>query len=714
VQRLVTVHGPGGSGKTRLAVEVAQTLLGTLGCLAWGDSRGDGRGDAAPAPFDRIAFVSLIDCTDATLTLDAICSALHLDRDVIDNRTRIAAALAGRRTLLVLDNVEQLLDEARLEIARLLRTVATVHVLVTSRRLLELDGEVAFELDGLPLPALEGPLAELTDNPAVALFVDRARAAKAGFELTPRNAQAIGALVRLLTGMPLAVELAASHMGNLTPQELLQQVRPGAGTPMLDLLERPAARACLDARHASMRRVVAWSWRQLTSAQAEMLLRMAIFDTPARLELIAAVAAMALPAARTVLGALRGASLVQSVESAEGVTRYALLQPVREFAAERTAGADACAVRQRLRRWLIAFAREAIRLGPSAVAPDVAHVHAAILSAPGDGASKEAVELAVALRWYWDSDSLPLSDLRSLERAVGEISDEALRADGLELLAFGRGAAGFVAEAIAHAEAALALARDDRRRSLVLARWAWTIYMAGRFDVAVEPALEEASTLARRSGDLVAQGMVLRMQAIVACNYRLDYAGAEGLSARAQQIWEQVGHRSMAYSALLTRATMWAWLGRNEDAVTVLLECERVARVEGDWMGWVTATTQMGRVYIRMRRSNDAVAAFRRSITVAWQRHSAPGLARALVHLPEALAMGTEVETAARLCGFAVPHWWHLFKEINRIEARELRRTRLLLHLRLGAARSETLRIEGSGLSIASAVALALGADLMP
>ncbi len=617
------------------------------------------------------------------------------------------------------------IDEASAQIAQLLAALPGLHVLATSRRLLGLDGEVAFAIEGLWLPEPHTALVDAAVNPAVALFVDRARAARADFRLNARHADAIVALVRLLGGMPLAIELAASRVRSMTAQELLQRLSIAAGTPMLDLLARGAPRAAADARHASMRHMVAWSWQQLTLPQQQMLLALSVFAAPARPDAVAAVADADLRTTQALLDELHAASLAQSVEGPDGTTRFALMQPVREFAAERMTAAEARNARHRLRQWLTAFAREAVPRGPAAVAAEVAHVHAAIVSAPADGDPAAGLALAVALRPFWDRDPLPLSDLLALEQALSDIDDAALRGtdaamprsdadatlrcDALELLAYARAAAGYSAAAVAHAEAALALACDDRRRSIALVRWVWCMYSAGRYDAALDPALDEAATLARRSADLAAQASVLRMQAVLACNFHLDYAGAEALGAQAQRLWERLGHPAMVLDSLLVRATMWAWLGRNDEALTVLGDCERAAQAASDWVSLMVVTRQAGRVYLRMRRWDDAAAAFRRSIRIGWQRQHAQGLAHGLLHLPGALVMRGEPELAARLQGFAVANWARLYHAINRIEARELRRTRLLLHRALGAARAEALRVEGSGLDVAAAAMLALG-----
>ena len=744
-QRLVSVHGPGGSGKTRLAVEVAQAFCDGADSMPGGAAGGapglapgnPSSADPAGAPFARVVFVSLIDCTQAEQALDVVCAALRIHGGG-NPRAHIVAALSVRTTLLVLDNLEQLVREAGLEIAHLLSNVASLHVLVTSRRLLELDGEFAFELESMPLPGADMASEAAVTNPAVALFVDRAQAARMDFHFDAGQARALIQLVRLLGGMPLAIELAASRMRSFTPKDLLGRLCETSGTPMLDLLTRAGPRASADSRHASMRHVVAWSWDQLGPAQRDLLQALSVFAAPARVEAVAAAGACDLGRTRTMLDELHDSSLIQVSDGSDGVARYSLLQPVREYAAERQSAADAQRARQRLRRWLIGFAREAARVGPTAISHDVVHVQAAILSAPADGAGHEALELAVTLRSYWDTDAVPLSILQALEQSLADTANVSanvsandiaghaaggvtgdpaathhaahrrLLFEAHELLAHGRANAGFGQASLAHAQAALALAEDDRQRSLALVRWGWCMYQAGHFDAAIGTALDDAWRLADRCGDLVAQASVLRIQALVACNFYLDFQAAEKLAARCQRLWERLGNRPMAYAALNNRATMWAWMGRNEEALTVLTECERAVLADNDWAGAMHASRQIGRVYVRMRRWAEALAAYRRSVRVAWERHAPQSLAHGLLHVPEALVMLGQAETAARLNGFAVAHWARLYHGINRIETRELRRTRLLLHLHLGPALAEACRTEGSTLAMVQAVELAL------
>ena len=249
--RLVSVLGAGGSGKTRLAVEVARLL-----CEA---------GPAQlPQRFERAVFVSLVGVSTATGLLDRLQSALRVEAagDAVE---LLLGALDQRRILLLLDNAEQLDADATRTIAFLAERLPQAHWLVTTRRPLELDGEHHFTLESLLLPPEGADLATVALSPAVLLFVDRARARQPDFHVKPTTHAALAALVRWLDGLPLAIELAATHARVVAPAELLALLRAsranrhsGSGGS-LALLSRRGTRSGSDSRHASMLDVVAWT-----------------------------------------------------------------------------------------------------------------------------------------------------------------------------------------------------------------------------------------------------------------------------------------------------------------------------------------------------------------------------------------------------------------------------------------------------------------------
>ena len=236
-RRLVTITGPGGIGKSRLAVAAAREV-------------------EASFP-DGVVFVDLAPVLDAGLVVPAVANALGI-RDTGDGRSaeKIVRALAGRRVLLVLDNFEQVVDAAP-ELGALL-AASSVSVLATSRVLLRVRGE-----QNIPL----GPLQPVE---ATELFVERARAVKPDFELTAENARAVAAICRALDNAPLALELAAARLRVLTPSALVERLDHA-----LPLLVGGARD--LPERQRTLRATIEWSAQLLSEPERELLLRLAVF-----------------------------------------------------------------------------------------------------------------------------------------------------------------------------------------------------------------------------------------------------------------------------------------------------------------------------------------------------------------------------------------------------------------------------------------------------
>ncbi|NUQ39356.1 MAG: AAA family ATPase, partial [Caldilineales bacterium] len=335
--RLLTLLGPGGVGKTRLAVEVAQALVPP-------DPRAPGL-----AQFDRIVFVPLVACASRAQLLDVLVERLRAAPGEAAPLDRIAAALRGRRTLIVLDNFEQLVECAGDVVADLLALAPGLHAVVTSRRTLGLDGEHVVALHGLPLPHDQADLEEAAHNPALALFVDRAQSVRPDFHLGARNLATLTALMHRLDGLPLAVELAASRVRSFAPAEMLAMLDRPAGQRG-DLVARSGPRAALDPRHASMQQVVAWSWGLLDDRQRVLLQSLVPFDGGCTAA--AAAAVLDDPQAALCLDELVGHSLLQARAGMSGSTRFAPYEPVREFAALHTDAATAQRLRARHRAWV--------------------------------------------------------------------------------------------------------------------------------------------------------------------------------------------------------------------------------------------------------------------------------------------------------------------------------------------------------------------------
>ena len=339
--RLVTLTGPGGVGKSRLAVEVAQRL---------------GAGFA-----DGVRFVELGSVRAAELVTAAIAAALGLNTSGGALITDLKSYLRARRLVLVLDNFEQVMGAAPL-VAELLGAAPGVVALVTSRMVLRLSGEHEFPVPTLPVPptGAGGDPAVVQRYASVRLFVERAQAASAGFELTSGNAGAVAEICRRLDGLPLAIELAAARVRLLPPQALLARLDDRMG------LLTGGARD-LPERQQTLRSTLDWSFDLLSGGEQALFARLGVFagtfDLPAAEAVGAATADPAVPGraghVMDTLGSLVDSSLVQPQVS-DGEPRFGLLETIREYALERLRdGADWREAHDRHAAYFLALAEPA-------------------------------------------------------------------------------------------------------------------------------------------------------------------------------------------------------------------------------------------------------------------------------------------------------------------------------------------------------------------
>ncbi len=305
--RLVTITGPGGIGKTRLALHLAGEIL-------------DGFGDGA-------CFVDLSPIADPALVPEAIADALGVaEVPNVPIADTLREALTGRELLLVLDNFEQVGAAAPL-IGELLAACPRLTVLATSRIRLRLRGERHYPLSPLALPAPDPPprLETLTQYAAVRLFIDRATEAWPEFAVTNSNAPAVAEICVRLDGLPLAIELAAARIRLLPPEAMLSRL-----SERLPLLASDAPG--VPARQRTLRATIAWSHGLLAPRDQALLRQVAIFPAGATLDAIAAVAGDD-PGLLDAVGRLLDHSLLRQPEIA-GEPRFTMLETIREYGLE--------------------------------------------------------------------------------------------------------------------------------------------------------------------------------------------------------------------------------------------------------------------------------------------------------------------------------------------------------------------------------------------
>ena len=699
--RLVTLIGPGGSGKTRLAVEMAQSLRSDR---AWPSPAFE-----AFEPFDLIAFVSLVSCTTRAQACDALIGALQIAAGSDDPLLVLTDALTGRRALLLLDNFEQLVGEAQDLVARLVGLLPMLHVLVTSRRALALDGEHELAVAALALPAAGAYSSETASNPAVALFVDRARAVRADFHFGARNGSTLVELVRALDGMPLAIELAASRVRSIAPADMLARLH-GAGTPQLDLLSRTGPRGALDPRHASMQRVVEWSWAQLPAEQARLLGALTVFPGGFSAASAAALVGEEPIDAPLLIDELVANSLVHSHARADDTLRFGLYPPIREYAASQQDGPTTRHWRARLRAWALGWAGALPRTPPlDALRTEMSNLMAALASAVEEHAPDDAIHLLLELRRCLEDVELPGEGLAHARAAIEQCTDPVLKARGCALLGPVLFTAGHADAGLRHAELGVQCDQLDggqRARALhSLARVRWRRLRRAE---EVEPLLDEAQALVGAGGEPELRASLLALRAFVTNAHHRDHATGERLHGQALALWEQLGNQHAINSGRYNLAVCAQNAGRDRDALDQLEPIIASARALHDWRRLSQSLNVRGNALTGLREWSRAVADYQECIRIAWDSMVSFDLAYGLWNLPRALAHLRRPEPAMRLAAYAASLWRTRFGELSAEDHRYLLRVRRLVARQIGAARSEAAWREGERLSMSQAVALAL------
>ena len=381
--RLVTLVGPGGAGKTRLAVETASRTARRWPDGAWLIELA-GVVDAVAVPYAMLAAMGIRD------------NVLEAQGPMSDAVERISRVLAGKRLLLIVDNCEHVLDTVAPLIDGVLARCPGVAVLAASREPLGITGETLKRVPPLAVPPGMATAAEVPRYPAVRLFTDRARSVRADFTVNDGNHAVVGAICRRLDGMPLAIELAAARLKALTPDQIADRL-----DDRFRLLTG-GNRAALP-RHQTLRAVVDWSWGLLSDPERELARRLSVFAGGMTLESAEQVCG------GEVLDAL--VSLVDKslVEAEDG--RFRMLETIRAYGAEQLARTGEM---ERISR---AHAHSFLDLAEAAVAgirtaeqpvwvrrlaDDHDNLVAALGWAVRTGEVEVALRLCGALTWYWE------------------------------------------------------------------------------------------------------------------------------------------------------------------------------------------------------------------------------------------------------------------------------------------------------------------------
>lgn len=663
--RLVTVTGAGGVGKTRLAFELAER--------------------AARAFPDGVRVVELAPLEDGEEVAATVASALAVaDQSTRTPLEQVTRHLAGRRTLLVVDNCEHVLAEAAALVGHLLDEVDDLRVLATSREPLGLAGEQIYPLDplSLPPPGREHDAAAVASAEAVQLLVDRARAFTPGFGVDEHNRAAVVQLCDRLDGMPLAIELAAARLRSLSVEQVVARL------DRRFTLLTGGARGELP-RHRTLHSLVDWSHELCTPEEQLLWARMSVFPGTLDLEAAEAVCGYGdLPPERVldVLDRLVAKSIV-SAESAPGAMRYRMLVTIREYGAARLDELDERAgTRRRHRDHFLARAAAMVRdwCGPTqpqalaAMRRDHANLLAALeWSTTTPGEEQHAAELGALLRYHWIAGGQLSDGRRWLERILRRLPQPSPA----------RGSALWVA-------AWVALIQGDRPAAA--AHLADCRVVADALDDEVLHAHADSWTglLHLFSGDT---GRALTSY------------------ARAAAVFERVGDDAALQTLLFQMAMAQTYHGEREAA---LATCERVLALSDDngeqWCRayslWVTGICQWHR---GERRA--ALAAARGALEL--QREFLDGICIALtLELLSWLACAEErTERAAELQGGAQSVWHQLGTTIAAFGphiTEDARSAAAEVDAQVGTERAARLRAAAADVDKPAAVELGLGGSV--
>ena len=596
--RLVTLTGPGGIGKTRLALQVAADLLPTFA--------------------DGVFFANLAPLTDSELVIPTIAAALNVrevpGQPLIQN---LQTQLRDRQMLLLLDNFEQVI-EAAVPINGLLDAAPGLKLLVTSRAVLRLHNEQEFPVPPLrwpetrPLPPVEA----LLHYEAIALFVQRARATQPDFELTDGTAEAVVEICRRLDGLPLAIELAAVRIKLFPPQALLTRLQHRLTVLTGGARDQPL-------RQQTLRAAIGWSYDLLTPAEQRLFQRLAVLVGGATLEASAAVCgpdeAGSTPPAIDLLdgiGSLVDKSLLRRhrMERAgpDEEPRFTMLETIQEFALDRLAASgESSAVQARHAAYFLALAEAAepqLKRAPqeqwlARLDSEHDNLRAALAWARNQGSAEVGLRLAGALWRFWYIRGY-YSEGRAQLAAV-------LQAAALQPEPGDTGRAAALARVL-HGAGVLAWGQGDYAAAQTYSQECLTLYQA-------------VADLAGQANALNTLGLVARSQE--------DYARARTLHTESLTLRRSLDDQWGIANALLNLGVV-AWnQAAYEDAHHNFAESLDLARRLGDRWSSAVALDHLGLVLRSQEKPAQARVFLEESLTIRRTLGDRWGIATALQHL---------------------------------------------------------------------------------
>jgi predicted ATPase/class 3 adenylate cyclase len=570
--RLLTLLGPGGTGKTRVGLQVAAELA---------DDFEDG-----------VFFVPIAAITDPTLVAPTIARVLGLSEGGAQPLEELLEGyLRDRQTLLLLDNLEQVLEAAPI-VERLLSNAPNLKILATSRIPLGLYGEYEFPVPPLSLPDPDSlpPLEYLTEYEAIRLFVERARAVRPDFSLTEENGPAVVEICERLDGLPLAIELAAARIKLLPPRVLLDRLGN-----RLKILTGGARN--LPERQRTLRNAIAWSYGLLDEGEKLLFGRLGVFSGGATLEAMEAVCDAEGDLPTDVFegaSSLLDKSLLRQEEGAAGEPRFVMLETIHEFAnVKLEESGEAEAVRWAHAEYFLALAEEAEPMlwGAEDVAwlnrleQEHNNMRAALSWAIAHESAELALRLSGALQWFWFAWGYYDEGRSWLEQALvkEDRASTAVRAKGLDAVGWLAHEQGDIDRATAAAEKGLKLSNEAGVGNVVVADLKHvlgeTARQRGDYDLAME-FYDEGLKLYQEAGDR--RGVAWSLGSLAnAAGDRGDHEQAKRLYEEGLVLSRRLGGARPLGAYLLSLGYEFLLEGNLERAAELNEEAEALFRKQG-------------------------------------------------------------------------------------------------------------------------------------
>ena len=698
--RLVTLTGPGGTGKTRLAQEIAARAL-----------------ERFP---DGVFFVDLAPLRQGGDVLPAVASVLGVREASGESiQDALARVLGDRGMLVVLDNCEQV-SSAAADLGALLTTCPRLTLLATSREPLRLRAEQVVRVPPLPVPehADDADLDRLGTVPSVALFVARAQAGDPAFDLTSDNATAVAAICRRLDGLPLAIELAAARVRHFPPPVLLGRLEQAL--PLLTGGPRDAPE-----RHRTLRQAIAWSYDLLATGEQSLFSALGVFVGGCTFAGAEAVAeALSDVDVFDGLGSLIDKNLLV-LDSSGLEPRYRMLETILEFAVEqlRTRPDE-----DRVRRAQVTYLD---RLSRTVDLFELAVGKTAALEAPVARLAAEDANIRAALEWalthdprmalavaaqlgpYWSTKDRPTAEFDQLERTlatdVGETTPE--RAQALAEAAYLAFCLARYVRAESLSQEAFALAeRVAAPRVAAFARYCLGLIAVDRGEgQRAETALQDALARFEALGSTAFTAPCLNALGRNAA-VQGDQLSAISFFARALATYDQ-GHDMYGRAiALVNLAACHCNLGHDQQAEEFATQALALAEELGSQYRQAAALSVLHELALKRREIPRAAALCRQALELWWQMGELWNLAYDLAAATSILIAGGRPEAAARLHGAASALRETLSSPIGVLEQAEYERERDLLCATLGESCFERERELGHRRQLADTVAEALAA----